>query len=442
MSNKPFHNVRHYLIEIITSVGLVQRLKAIWGISLFSNAFYLMMRSVVDSLVGFVFWIIAARLYTPQEVGLASATISIIALLGFLSMVGVNWGLMRYLPDSGNKTRDLINSSFTITALAALAFSIVFLGGLGTWSPALILLRQNWILAGVFIASTIAFTIISMVVLPFIARKRSGFALAVTIIFGLSRLGLLIPLAVWFPNLGIFAAWGFGMIIAVTIAVPFLLPRVERGYRLVPTIKRKVIGKIVRYSGANYAAELLMIIPINILPLMVVNVLGAESNAYFYIAWSLGGLFTLIGAGISVALFAEGATDESTLSQNIKSSFKAFILFIPLFLIVFSLGDKILLLFGREYSNNATQLLWVVAACALPISINHIYFAVKRVQKQMKGVIGLNASIVIFALLLSYFLLPEIGILGVGIAWLIIQSIVALITGRWLYIKFLRRPHS
>jgi len=103
------------------------------------------------------------------------------------------------------------------------------------------------------------------------------------------------------------------------------------------------------------------------------------------------------------------------------------LLLVPAIILVFLIGDKVLLLFGRAYSENATRLLWILAVSALPQSINYIYFGVKRVQKKMKDVIWLTALIAVCTLVLSWVLLPRMGILGAGIASLISQGIAALL---------------
>jgi O-antigen/teichoic acid export membrane protein len=51
----------------------------------------------------------------------------------------------------------------------------------------------------------------------------------------------------------------------------------------------------------------------------------------------------------------------------------------------------------------------------------------KRVEMRLKGVIALTAFVAIATLVLSYVLLPRMGIVGAGIAWLASQGIAALI---------------
>jgi O-antigen/teichoic acid export membrane protein len=95
-------------------------------------------------------------------------------------------------------------------------------------------------------------------------------------------------------------------------------------------------------------------------------------------------------------------------------------------LIIFLVGDKIMLIFGRDYSENATTLLQILTLSLIPLSLNAIYFGIKRVQMQMKGVITLSAFIAVATLVLSWILLPRLGIMGAGWAWLASQGLVAI----------------
>lgn len=103
-----------------------------------------------------------------------------------------------------------------------------------------------------------------------------------------------------------------------------------------------------------------------------------------------------------------------------------FLILVPAVMLILVLADKLLLLFGGSYSESATTLLRILAISALPLAINVIYLAIKRVQMRLKLIIGLTAFVAIVTLGLSYLLLPQMGINGVGVAWLISQGVVAL----------------
>jgi O-antigen/teichoic acid export membrane protein len=130
------------LAKILTSK---EGLKSLYGVSLYRNAVYLMLNSGVFALTGFVFWIAAAKLYPAEAVGLSSAAISAIGLLAVLSTLGLDYGLIRFLPGSGEKANDMINSCFTIGGVVSIVVSGIFLAGLGIWSPALLPIRESCI---------------------------------------------------------------------------------------------------------------------------------------------------------------------------------------------------------------------------------------------------------------------------------------------------------
>lgn len=76
---------------------------------------------------------------------------------------------------------------------------------------------------------------------------------------------------------------------------------------------------------------------------------------------------------------------------------------------------------------NATGLLVILAISAAHLSLNRIYFGVKRVEMKMKRVVAFTAFIAVANLALSWVLLPPLGVLGAGVAWLSSQSVVAMI---------------
>ena len=403
--------------------GLRQRLR----VPLYRNAYYLIMNSAITGAAGLVFWILAARFYLTEEVGFASAAISAMMLLALLATVGLDYGLVRFLPDSGKDANAMINSCLTITGLASVIITLIFAAGLSFWSPALLSLRQDPVSLATFVVFTAVYALYMLLVRTFVAERRAGFTLAQGIIFNLLRLPLIVPFAAVFASLGIFASFGTGATVAIAAGMFLFLPRVRPGYRPLPTMRTKILNQMVRFSFANYVSTLLWFAPGLILPMMVVNMLDAEANAYFYIAWAIAGVLFGIPLGISSSLFAEGSYEKERLGQNTIRSLKlATALVIPVIALVFLVGDKLLLIFDAAYAANATKLLWMLAVSLIPMSLNNIYFGIRRVEMKMRGVIGLTAFIAVATLVLSWALLPRMGISGIGVAWLSSQGTVAL----------------
>jgi O-antigen/teichoic acid export membrane protein len=213
------------------------------------------------------------------------------------------------------------------------------------------------------------------------------------------------------------------------ISLFLLLPRLLTGYRFRLTIQRQIRKRLLHFSFANFIGEILWQVPILVLPLIIINILGAEANAYFYIARTIAWLPLAIPASTAMSLFAEGSSDyrEEKLGSNLNQSFKLIaVLLIPAILILVFFGEKLLLLFGVEYSENSTHLLQLLALAALPASINLVYLGILRVERKLIKIIVITGVAGVGTLALSYLLLPQLNILGVGAAWLATQTMIAL----------------
>ena len=423
LSDFPPFKVVAEAIGIITSR---EKLKQLIATPLYSNAFYLMLNTGVMALFGFFFWMIAARFYTEAEVGFSSAIIAAISLLTLVSLVGLNISLVRFLPHS-DKPRELINSCYTLGGLTSVAVAGIFLAGLGFWSPALAFVNQNAIFASAFIIFTLLWTLSNLVNYTFIARRRAGFVLSKDSIFSVLKVPLPILFVVSFHAFGIVASWGIAVAVALVVSIFLFLPEVQDSYKPVPTLKLSLFRNMWRYSGGNYLANLFSACPALILPLMVLNLLGAEQNAYFYIGWMMAGLLFAIPAAVSQSLFAEGSHFEDKLKENVTKSLKfTYLLLVPAVIVLILVGKWLLLAFGQSYSLNALHLLWVLSLSSLPLALTHIYTGILRVTGRTKELMAIWGFIALAVLLASYLIMPVTGIIGIGYAWLGAQAVVAI----------------
>jgi len=214
------------------------------------------------------------------------------------------------------------------------------------------------------------------------------------------------------------------------VGLYWLLPRTQPGYHYAFVIDHSAIAGVVRYTFLSYLGDLCWALPGFVLPIVVVNRLGAASNAYFATAWTMSTLLTLMTSAIAASLLAEGSHDEAGLRQHTWSSLKMiFLLVTPVVVLLLVLADKFLLLYGGAYTQYAASLLRWLSVAALPMAVNTVYVNVQRVRKNFKPVILISASITVFVLVLSYLLMPGWGINGVGVAWLVGQGVIAVFSG-------------
>ena len=399
-----------------------------WASPLYANSVYLMARAVVGAALGLVFWIVVARLYPIGHLGLGSALISAATLLAFVASLGLGFGLIRFLPGAGRDAGALINSALAISGIIAVVIAIIFLAGVSLWSPALSFVRENPIFALAFIAFIAAATLAALVDEAFVGLRRAKFALAQDSLQCLLKVAVVAAMAGPFRIFGIFASWGLAGAIALALSLFLFLPRLLPGYRPVPSLRRQVSNEMVHFSFANYVSNGLWMAPSWILPILVVNLLGGEANAYFFVAWGMAGLLFAIPTATSMSLFAEGSYDEKFLGRDVRRSLGLIALLLaPAIVVMLVAGDKLLLLFGREYSSEGTRVLSVLAFSALPMAINLVYLGIARVRKRLRSIIVVAATVAFTTLILSYLLVPRLGILAPAVGWLVSHGVVALV---------------
>jgi O-antigen/teichoic acid export membrane protein len=154
---------------------MLSKLRSLYTDPLYRNSLALMLNSAIGAFFGLLFWIVAARTMPAKEIGLATAAISAATLIVGLSKLGLDAGLVRYLPESKNKN-GLYSTIVMVTLVLALVLTAVFMLGINIFSPALSFIRDGWFLP-VFFAYTAVTSIYSVQNLAFISIRRADLSL-------------------------------------------------------------------------------------------------------------------------------------------------------------------------------------------------------------------------------------------------------------------------
>ena len=378
---------------------------------LFKNSIFIMLTSVSGAGFGFIFWMLAAKLYPPEDVGIATALISSMALLVLLSRFGLDFSIIRFFP-THDKSR-IFSTSAIITTSFAVIFGAIFIAGVDIFSPELHLLKspQNAVLFLIFLAASSATALTDFL---FVAIRRAGFLFLQSIVVG-SRILFLIPLVV-LGAVGIFGAVGISVVLALAAALVLL---VRSGIRVRAAIDRGFLNDAFHFSAGNYLASLFMTAPNMILPIMVLNTLGAEEAAYYYIAFAIAALLFMIPNSISMSLFVEGSHGESLKRIVMKSLIVIFSLIVPAAALLYVCGGQLLGMVGADYAAGGLEVLRVMVVASLFVGVNYVYFAIKRVQKDVKGIVVLSGLVSGLVVGFGYVFMVMYGVVGVGYAWLV-----------------------
>ena len=393
--------------------------------SLLGNAACLLGVEAIASLVGVLFWGAAARLYPPQQVGLASAVLAAVTLVSGIAGLGTSTGLVRFLPLAARPCR-LLNSTFTLNAACAVLVGTGYLAGARAWSPALAFLWQDARYAVAFIVFAATSALGTIAKMAFVARRQAHYALRYTCMVSLGRLLLVLPLR-RLGGAGLVGSVAAACAVATALSLWRHLPRLVAGYRPRLLLDAQDLSTTVPYSLASYLAGLLLASTRTLLPLLVVEALGQEANAHAYTALMIGALLASPAVALSTAAFAEGAHAPRKMAAILRPAAVLVVgLSLPAAAAVAVAAPQVLSLFGASYAREAAGLLrWLALATPL-VALKELYLARLRVETRMGRLIVWSAASSLVLLGLSAALMPRLGIGGIGVATLAGDGLLAL----------------
>ena len=391
--------------------------------SLYRNSIYLMLSTAVMAFLGFFFWIINARLYSTEQVGIATTLISVVTLISSFSLFGFGAGLIRYLPTSKQKN-EKINTGFTLVAIASIFISIIYLLGLNIFSPKLLFVRENIIFAILFILFVVFSSLNTISESVFVAYRSSKYILIKNTAFSIAKLALPI-LLISLGAYGIFASVGIASVVAVVLSLIFLI--LKFNYSINPIISKEVVKRMTKFSIGNYVAGFIGGLPMMVLPIIITNQLGPKFTAYYFMPMMIASFLYIIPQATTRSLFAEGSHREGEVGKFFNKSLKLnALLLLPAMMAVYFLGKYILLVFGFEYAREGTQFLQLLAISGVFIYINSVGGVMLNMKHKIKELIAINLTGALLILGLSNFLISK-GLLGLGIAWIIGQGVISLV---------------
>lgn len=386
--------------------------------SLYRSALIISLSSVVRSAFGFLFWLIAARLYALEEVGVASAVISSLALVVSISRLGLDQSLTRFIP-SGNRDRIFV-TSVVVTTLTALAIGIGLVLSIDFVAGDLGLVKENWLAYLIFVASS---SIVSIELVTFIALRKSEFGLLQSLLGG-SRVLFLIPLA-FMGAMGVVTSELLGSIVIAAVSAVVL---VRLGFK-VSRLDASFLKGSFRYSAGNYIAGLTAILPVQIMPLMIMGVLGPAYTATFYLSFMLFQLLLVVPNSASTSLFVEGSHGVDIRIESRKTIRFSFLLLTPLVCLMLLFGRDMLGFIGSDYVRDGLDFLMVISLSSYFVAITSTYFSVLKIANRVKDLAVMSALLMSLILLSSLLFVQWYGIVGVGYSWLLSYGIFAAIAG-------------
>lgn len=389
--------------------------------SLLRNGLYIMGTTAVTALLGFGFWLIAARVLAPEYVGRAAALVSAMLFVAVITNLGLGQVLVSRLGSrrDGQEWSLTVCAGLLMAALASLAGGLVaaavlpalaseLRGGLGTIG--LLLLPLG--VAAIACSQVLDFACIAeRRAKPSFVRNAAAALIRLALIAG-AALG---PLdnATW-----LVAIWVISFLSIDVHGLLRTLPALGRGFR--PTLAgwRRELAEMRHLIAGHQTINLGSQATAYVLPVIVSIRLGPSDNAYFYATFMLAtGLF-FVAPAIGNSLFAEGSRRPEGLDADLRRAGRYIAaLATPAALALLLLGPTVLGLFGAEYAEEGTDLLYVLIASAVFDAAYQLAIAVLRAHGRLGEAAAATWTLLASGVVSTWLLLPPLGLIGAGVGW-------------------------
>jgi len=388
-----------------------------------NTAYWLIINSIANAGFGFLYWLIVSRITNPSIIGSGSTLFSSAILIVSISNIGISEAIIKYMPLYDEKKNTLIVTSVSVVTLMTILCSIIFISGIIIWSPVLSSELSKFIPCVIFIFSCIAFSIVSVIDQVFIALNKPKNIFGRTIIYHITRL----IVSLLFHNSGfvLYIAACVGVFASLISALFYVVKNIKN----VITWPSAYIAKnIAIYALGNYVANILLAAPGLVLPIIVLNMMGSESSAYFYIAWTLSSFLFVIPSSFATSLFAEGSRNIMELDDSYNTTKRESAIFTISAIIISLFTSKYILnLFGCFYVEHSYPLLVILNLSAFLVMYNNLKLVKYRVKRRLDLLIGQSLVVCFITLSLSVLLNKGYGLVGIGIGWIVAQILIAFI---------------
>jgi O-antigen/teichoic acid export membrane protein len=365
----------------------------------------------IQALLGFVFWLIGARVATSTELGQASALYTAIQFVNYASGLGLTVALARHATLQTRESDSLFGWAVVATLVSSVIGGSAYLALVDTSATRLVEgSAGGWAL---FCAYTVGTSIGLLVDVRLMAARRWGWLVGRFTVAALIRIPLVevdvgLDPALWLYNLMLAPIALSGV---VSLA---LLGRMGAGG--INWRRPATLGVVARYAGVNWVATLSSQAPQFVLPLVVAQSVLPSINASFFLAWTVTGLVFLAPAAIAQVLLVEGGKDAQeagdTGAAGVQRAREALIFSLGVATVAWLgslvVGPVVAAVFGSDYDRLAT-LLPALMFAGIPWALASVRLSEARIRKDQPATVAITLTLGLGILVPTLLFVPSGG---------------------------------
>ncbi len=388
--------------------------------SLYRNSIYILLNMLIASAAGFLFWAINTRLFSPDQIGTATALISSVILLASLSLLGLNNSVIRYYKELKSPNR-FMSATLIAVLLATILTSAIFINSIEFFAPDLknTLTNPAWAISFVVLVYIVAVNAFTDNV--FIAKRVAFWILIESVLMGLTK--IILPFTLSSSNfVTIIFVYACSYIAALLVTTAgFKLNNISVFAK--PDFTS--LKRVSKYSFGNYISGIASSGANMFIPLVAFSLIGSTQSAFFFIALSVASIIFMIPSSINKSLFAEGSHNITEIRQHQSKSLKLITaLLTTSILLLIIIGRPILSVFGSIYSETSYIPMLILAVSSIPIAIISTVGTMLNIVKLIEAMVVMN-FIILGAVMSFVYIMNDGKPTSLALGWLSGQSLGA-----------------
>jgi O-antigen/teichoic acid export membrane protein len=378
--------------------------------------------SFVSSAIGLAYWLVAARSLSPAQLGLDAAVVNTVMLATNLGSLDLVHAVPRYLPAAGNRAAAFVRTSYGVAVGLSLLVAVVFLVGVRTWTPSLAYL------VALFLLAVMAWSTFALQDCVLIGLRRSNWVPIENVVFSVLKLVLLLVLVEVAPRYAVLLSWTLPALLFVAIVNLGVVRRAVRPTADTPPVSLPSRGRLTRTVLVGNGANIAGIVVSGTLPLLITERFGAETNASYFLAWSMAYVLFLAPRYVSLVVLSRAEHQPEQLDDiTLRATLASTALVGVAALVALVLARPVLGMVGSAYQDEAVGLLQLMCLAAVPRCVVVMVAAWARGRQRI--VLAVMVSIAEYIAMIGFALLfvGRMGVMGFGWAWLAGETLAAVV---------------
>lgn len=302
---------------------------------LYQNSIYQMLSFAINSISGFIFWLIGSRIYPPNIIGINSTLVSNINLITLISMIGLNISILKFkeqykIEELFGTYLKLLLCNSTVTSTVVIIILLLTMKELLYYLPFSIILF--FVITSIFQVTYVFYDSY------FLASNKSKYSLISASLASSLKIGLIF-ITKDIDVFGLLLSWGVAIGITILVLSLFFVNfKFLFSAFITSRVNIRLLKDTFNFSFDNYFATIFYRVPGLLAPTIVAKIVGVEYSAYLFIAGTFSAIIAMIPKIISQTMLAHVSHDSSK-RNALETLFFALILVVIGIIIIFIFGD-------------------------------------------------------------------------------------------------------